>query len=341
MTSKPQVSVLRSYAEFLAIETEWRELFAEAGEQHSFLRHSWLCASWELAFKRFPNRLRVVIVRRDGRLSVAGCFVLGYRRLRPVARLLGSAFPQLDDVLWRASEFAVTDTVLMLRALARSARLPLWLDLWSLRDDSILARALAESGLSRRLRHVEQSVQLLLGPYAGFDEYFETLSHNLRVDHRRRLRRFSAMPGFAHVAESPATGRETLHWLFSAKREWIARKDWRADWLTSGFIDTFFERLSTWGRDEPEVRIASLRVENRIVAASLSLIEGPRVNFAILTHDPALDQQSPGRTLTLLEIAAAFERPGCKEFDFGHGSVGWKQRLAQQRHDVTSERIRL
>lgn len=334
------VSVLRSYRELLDVEAEWHELFAAADRPHAFLRHSWLCASWLASAPHFPNGLRVVLVRRDGRLSAACAFIFGYRRLRPIASLLGSALPQLDEVLCRPSEFALADTVTMLRALARASLLPRWLNLTSLRDDSLLHEALGQSGLPRQVRKTMQSVLVPLDRHASYAAYFETLSHNLRVDHRRRLRRLADMPGFTHVVETVETGRDTLRWLLAAKRQWLAREQFRSAWLEGRFADRLFAHLAGWVRDQPQMRIASIRAGERIIAASLSLLDEDRVQYAVVSHDPDFGQQSPGRTLTLLEIAAAFDR-GAKEFDLGYGEVGWKQRLGNESRTVTAERILL
>lgn len=338
--STPTVSVLNGYDQLLALEDEWRDLFASTDRPQAFLRYSWLCASWEAVSRHFPDQLKVVVVRRDGRLSAACAFVLGYRRLRPVARLLGSTFPQLDEVLYRPSEFARTDTILMLRALGADSWLPRWLELRTLRDDSLLSEALASSGMPRQVRKTWQAVWLALDRHVSYEAYFDTLSHNLKVDHRRRMRRLGEMPGFAHVVETLHTGQHTLRWLFSAKRQWMERQNKLSSWLESEVADRLFERLAGWGRDEPEMRIASLRVGGRIIAASLSLLEGHRVKYAVMSHDPEFGQHSPGRTLTLLEIAAAFEH-SAREFDLGYGDTHWKLRLANLQRKVTVERIRL
>jgi CelD/BcsL family acetyltransferase involved in cellulose biosynthesis len=334
------VSILRTYRELVDAEGEWQELFAAADRPHGFLRHSWLCASWRALPPHFPNALRVALVRRDGRLSAACAFVFGYRRMRPIASLLGSAFPQLDEVLCRPSEFAAADIALMLRELGRASLLPRWFNLTSLREDSLLFAALGEAGMPRQVRKKYQSVFVPIHRHTSYEAYFETLSHNLRVDHRRRLRRLAELPGFAHVVETGETGRDTLDWLLAAKRRWAEEGQIRSAWLETGLLDRLLHHLAIGARDAPAIRVASLRVGDRIIAASLSLLDDYRVQYAVVSHDPEFGQHSPGRTLTLLEIAAAFAR-GVQEFDLGYGEVGWKLRLGNGIRNVTAERILL
>lgn len=73
---------------------------------------------------------------------------------------------------------------------------------------------------------------------------------------------------------------------------------------------------------------------------SLCYVEGDVVLPSKIAHDPAFSRLSPGRTLLLLLIEAAFAR-GSAEFDLGHGTMERKARLAVSPRDLTSERIRL
>ena len=65
-------TVLKRYEEFLALEDEWRELFAAAERPIPYQRHSWLRLCWEMVWRRPLNRLRVIVVRdRSGALVMA------------------------------------------------------------------------------------------------------------------------------------------------------------------------------------------------------------------------------------------------------------------------------
>jgi CelD/BcsL family acetyltransferase involved in cellulose biosynthesis len=337
--SEVQVSVLATYDEFVAIAAEWSELFAVAERPTSFQRHAWLRTSWELAWRRFPNNLRVILVRRDGVLTVAGCFVFGFNRLRPIVRPLTSTLPQPDELLWRPSPHTDADAALLLEALRREAWLPTRMIL-RVRSDGLLGRSVAARNWPHRVIRRSEEAFVPLDAYANYDTYFASLSQNLKVDHRRRLRRFAEMPGFVHLAEPYNEAKDTVAWLLDTKRAWLARRGRKTAWLKSGLVDRFFARLHQLP-GKPEVRVASLRVAGGIVAASLSLIERDWMKFAIVTHDPAFGKHSPGRSLALLEIAAAFARGGIREFDLGVGDLDWKRRLTADSRWTSWERVRL
>src|SRR5690606_10595786 len=52
-------TVLHRFADFLALEPEWRELHAAAERPFTWQRHRWLRLSWELVWRRPLNRLRI------------------------------------------------------------------------------------------------------------------------------------------------------------------------------------------------------------------------------------------------------------------------------------------
>lgn len=333
------VAVLKSFKAFSAIEPEWRELFAAAERPTPFLRHRWLRLSWELQARRFPNRLRVVLVRQHGVLMMAGAFVLGLRRLKPQFQFLASGTPQYHDVLWRKSDGTAEQADLLLDTLISETVLQAKLATRYLRDVSPLRAAVEARGLEQRIFHEWPSPYVALGRHADFAAYLDTLSPKLRDDHRRRLRRYSG-GGFRYAHEAGAAARDVVQWGFDSKRHWLDRNEQQADWLRNGHVDRFFASFLDGADDVPETWVASLRSEGKVFAASVVFIERDAAFFSKITHDPAFDRHSPGRTLTLLLIESAFQR-GLSEFDLGVGSLDWKRRLQPVVRTSTIESIRL
>jgi len=333
------VSVLRSFRAFLAIEAEWRELFAAAIHPTPFLRHRWLRLSWELRARRFPNRLRVILIREHGRLVMAGAFVLGMRRLKPQFEFLASGTPQYHDLLWRTSGSTARQAELLLEVLLTETALQAKLATRYLRDISPLRPAMRAAGLEQRVLFEWPSAYVALDAHTSFDAYLATLSSNLRLDHQRRLRRY-ADAGFVYALERGEAAREVVQWCFDSKRRWLDRTKQEADWLKSGYVDRFFASFLDGEDDVPESWVASLRSAGQLMAASVTFIERDAAFFSKITHDPTFDRHSPGRTLTLLLIEAAFRR-GLKEFDLGVGALEWKQRLQPAMRTSTIESIRL
>lgn len=332
-------TVLRRYEEFRALEPEWRQLFADAERPATWLRHRWLRVCWEQVWRRPFNRLRVILIRdAAGRLVMAGAFVLYFYRLIPTVEFLNSRTPQSEDVLWRPSPDTAAQAALLLETLIAHTGMAPMLRVLRIRDDSPLLAAAIARGLRRRVREKVGSPFIRLRDYADYDAWFAGLSHNIRVDHRRRLRRLGEMPGFTYTHDTGDAAREALRWSFDRKREWLVRRQRRAPWLTSGLVDRFTIAFLDADDDVPETWVATMRVGERIIASSTVYIERDTAFYSKIAHDPAFGKHSPGRTLTISEIQAVFAR-GLREFDLEQGTVEWKRRLTGAERVVTSERI--
>lgn len=332
-------TVLSRYDDFLALEGEWRELFAAAERPATYQRHRWLRLSWEMVWRRPFNRLRVILIRdRSGALVMAGAFVIYFYRLVPTVEFLNSRMPQYEDLLWRPSSDTAAQADLLLATLIGHVGIAPMLRALRLRDDSPFKSAVAARGLRRSVRETLSSPYLAIGEYRDYEHYFSTLSHNLTVDHRRRMRRLTEMPGFSYTHDTGAEAEAAIGWQLDTKRDWLAERGHTAKWLSSGHVDRFLARFLADGEDLPEVWVGTFRLGAAIVANAISLVERDIVHFFKIAHDPEYGKQSPGRTLTLNEIEYAFAR-GMREFDFGQGTVEWKRRLTTAERTVTSERI--
>jgi len=332
-------TVLRRYADFLALEAEWRELFAAAERPLTSLRHRWLRLSWELVWRRPFNRLRVVLIRdAEGRLVMAGAFVIHFYRLVPTAGFLTSGIPQYEELLWRPSPHTAAQATLLLETLARATGVAPMLRVLRLRADSPLHAAVEARGHTRRVRIRMPSPFLRLGDRHDYESYFASLSQNIKVDHRRRLRRLAELPGFSYTHDTGEPARAAIRWSFDTKRKWLVRRGLTAKWLSSGLVDRFLLAYLEGADDVPETWVATFRLGDRIIASTISFVERDLVTFSKIAHDPDYGKHSPGRTLALNEIAHAYGR-GLAEFDFGPGTVEWKRRLTGTERLLTSERL--
>jgi CelD/BcsL family acetyltransferase involved in cellulose biosynthesis len=334
-------TVLRRYADFLALEPEWRELFAAAERPMPYLRHRWLRLSWEMLWRRPFNRLRVVLIRdRTGALVMAGAFVIRFYRLVPTVEFLHAGVPQYGELLWRPSPETAAQAALLLDTLLRSTRFAPVLRALQLRDDSPLKAAILARGLRSRVRRSQAAAFVPLRHYRDFEHYLSTLPGKLRPDHRRQLRHLAELPGFGYQHETGAAAAAAIRWSLDTKRKWLAERGYVAGWLSGGLVDRFLARFLAGSDDVPECWVGTLRVGGSIIATSISFIERDTVYFSKIAHDPAFGRYSPGRTLTLNEIGHAFARH-MAEFDMGRGTIAWKRRLTPAERLVTSERIRL
>lgn len=333
------VEVVRDLGAFLPLRNEWEALRARARFASSFLSHKWLRLSWEMHGSRWPDRVRVVLVREDGQLVMAGAFVLNFFNFLPAIGFLGSNTPQSDDVLYVASARSTAHARAVLTALRQQVWSARTLRSQRLRDDSPLLAAAAEMGLTMRTRNRIAAVQLTLSKYDGFEQYLDSLSRKTREGHRRQWRRIQELDGFRYVHETGEDRFAAIAWLLDTKRRWARAKNKTAPWLQDRTIDRFTERLLR-GEDAPEFWVPTMRIGDRIIAAKLCLVERETLNYSKITHDPEFDLYSPGFTLNVLMIRDAFAA-GLQRIDFGHGTVETKRRLSKEIGQVLVERIEL
>lgn len=331
--------VLRDLPAFLAVREEWEDLRARARFAAVAQSHKWLRLSWELLWRRFPNQLRIVLVRENGRLVMAGAFVVFLFRGWPAVHFLDSGTPQSDDVLYLASGDAVAQASQLLIALRRSLLLPLTLRARRLRDDSPLLAAAAAMGWNRRTRQHTIATTLELADFADYDAYLQSLSNKTRGGHRRHLRQLMELDQFSYRHETGEERFAALKWLLDRKREWLERKGLSGDWLKDHSFDRFADAL-LHGDDVPDFWVLTMRTGERIIAAKLCFVERETLNYSKITHDPEFDRLSPGFTANVLMIREAFAA-GFTRIDMGHGNYNTKSRLTKRTHEVMAARIEM
>ncbi len=333
------VEVLRDLRAFLALREDWEALRARARFASVFLSHKWLRLSWELTWRRPFNRLRIVLVRDNGRLVMAGAFVLYLFNGWPAIGFLNSGTPQHDDVLYEPSAETEARARALLLALRSSVAFPRTLRSQRLREDCPLRAAAAAMGLVSRTRNRLIAVSLDLSRHASYEAYLGQLSKRTREGHRRQLKRLEALEGFRYRRETGDNRFEAIAWLFERKRRWAIEKGVAADWLQNRHIDRFTDRL-LHGDDAPDFWVLTMRLGPRIIAAKLCFLERDTLNYSKITHDPEFDTYSPGFTANVLMIRDAFEA-GFTRIDLGQGNFETKRRLSKQTHEVLVERIEL
>ncbi|SEM11503.1 GNAT family N-acetyltransferase [Streptacidiphilus jiangxiensis] len=129
--------VLRDERALEALAGEWNALQEQSPGATPFQCHAWL-ASWWHSYGR-PGRLRLVTVRRDGRLIALAPFYRDGAALRP----LGAEITDFHDVLLDA-EYAEEGAARLAAALAAELRGPFArLDLPEVRGDAAIHRLFA------------------------------------------------------------------------------------------------------------------------------------------------------------------------------------------------------
>jgi CelD/BcsL family acetyltransferase involved in cellulose biosynthesis len=334
--SSLSVTLISTFAEAEAIQTEWRELYDASGSRNPFASPDWLMP-WARHFVREPE-LTVHAVSRDGALvGIAPWYV---RRTRPSlcrVQLLGSgrhdALTELPQILSMPSE-----TRSVLRAvLGHWSQAPGkwdWLELPMLEDQGWfepewLTGALGNGGLVQH-KVTRPSVVLALPP--DVPALHGLLKRNLLESiHRAHNRLDRTGRPWAIAAHTQAADlRRTLPVLagLHAARAGLAGRQRHGDQLAEpgrlAFLADAVAEMAQRGRAE----ILTLDVEGTAIAAQLVLRAPDATYLGVSGVDPAWWRFSPVTLLQLRAAESAIGR-GHGEFNLSTGPAVAKLRWSE------------
>jgi CelD/BcsL family acetyltransferase involved in cellulose biosynthesis len=333
-----KTSIVTRFDAFMALEPEWTGLFEAAADAPPALRHHWLALAWRNAERHWMSPI-VVLVRRNGRLAMAGAFALGVDRFKPSIEFLKASLPSADEVLWRASLRAEDDAVSLLEALRSHFVLPRIMRHGRFIEASPLLAAIRRLGLPHQDRAGSANHALSLKPFDGFPAYLDHLGRNLRHDHRRRMRRLEEAGPFTFRREQGESARPTLAWLLDIKRRWLDERHASAPWLSHRRVDQFLDDL-LFNSSAPPWSLWTLALDGNPLAAQLSFEERNSWHFQMVGHDPAAKHFAPGRTVILLTIEQGFAA-GIRRINLGRAGSNWKDPLVNVSEPVLGMKVRL
>ena len=312
--------VIRDPAAFDGLAGEWDALVDRCAPATPFQSHAWL-SSWWQSYGR-PGRLRLVTVRRDGRLVAVAPLMLRHRLL-PVLVPVGAGLTDFLDVLVD-DDHADEAAAFLARALDRELGLARpWsvLDLRELRQDAA-ARQLADHwrGAARTL---PDSVCQHL-PGVPVEELLTRLPGKTAQRTRVKLRKLAAAGVETRLvppAEVPAAIAElmVLHEL-----------QWRGRGATPEHLrERFAQHLCrAAGRMSPADRagVREYRLDGRLIASDLTL-QGPDLAAIYFygVHPDVRDQLDIAGMLFRESLAHA-AGTGRRELSLLRGDEPYKQR---------------
>ncbi|MFI6105769.1 GNAT family N-acetyltransferase [Streptomyces sp. NPDC051310] len=271
------VTVCRDGEEFGRLAGEWAGLHRGCAAATPFQAHSWL-HSWWTSYGT-PGRLRVVLVRRGGRLVAAAPLRLVPGPV-PVLTPLGGAITDFSDVLVDdACEEAVAALTRALGELARSAVI----DLREVRAGAVAERVWAQW---RGPRHrLADSVCLDLPPLP-IDGLVGRLPRARAQRARAKLRRIENA-GVEERVVPPVEIPQALERLLELhRRQWEGRRV-TSEHLTRRFAE-HLQRAVRPMAESGNAMVTEFRIAGDVVAANITLMS-PRLSGAYLYGaDPAL-----------------------------------------------------
>ncbi|MFE2378991.1 GNAT family N-acetyltransferase [Streptomyces sp. NPDC059398] len=272
------VTLCRDERQFAALETQWAALHRGCAAATPFQSHSWLY-SWWLSYGT-PGRLRVVLVRRGGRLVGAAPLMLAHRPL-PLLVPLGGSISDFSDILIDGTQPPGTLAALT-EGLLRAARHTV-IDLREVRPGAAAERLYDRwPGARRRL---SDSVCLEL-PAEPIEQLVKRLASARAQRVRAKLRKLDAL-GIEErdVAEHEVPGaiRELLR---------LHELQWRGRGVTPEHLrPRFAEHLTRATRRmvrDGDAVLTEYRLDGAVVAANVTLHSAQLSGGYLYGADPQL-----------------------------------------------------
>jgi CelD/BcsL family acetyltransferase involved in cellulose biosynthesis len=299
-------------AEFEALAEEWDQLALRTGST-PFCRPGWI-GPWWRAFG--AGELLLVTCRRDGALT--GVLPLGRRRglLRGCANVHSGLFDVVaaDD----------TDAEALLRLALRQGR---GVSFERLEGGGRLAsaarRVAGEAGCRVETLATVPASQIAAG--GSWEDYEAGLKSKRRSNNRRIAKRLAKL---GEVGVRQAEDADGIGALFEDFLR-LEANPWKLERGTairqSAAQRDFYEQVIRWGVADGSVRLVLLTLDERPVAAQLS-IDGKGRRFGLkIGFDEELSRYSPGLFLQLREIRRSLEVG--LSFDMGTGDEPLKREL--------------
>ncbi len=318
------IEVVRDYASFLHLETEWNHLLEESHDDCIFLRHEWFRLFWR-HFLGEQNKAAIYTVRqREALVAVAPCW-----------SVMGSISAMVNDHSWRYDFIYKEEAGL-------SALLDYWIRQapaasfqFNLIPETSPTIQLIQKWGSRFYWYAYQSctppylsIHGSLGRWGSWAGYFSKRSGHFRSNINRRERR---------LQEQGALSLET-----------VASLDHLADALDDGFrieamawkgeagsaieksaqLVAFYAELADEAAKKGWLRLYFLKLNQKRIAFNYSLIYKKKLYLIKPGYDPAYAKDTPGHLLTKKIIQQAFEDQ-LIEYDFLANPERWKMDWAE------------
>ncbi len=313
------VEVIRSRADFHALEADWNDLFTRSGRPDQlFQSFNWLW-HWANHFLDDEDALRIVVGRRAGRLVMAWPL--------KAASCLG-----LTKLVWMGEPVSpYGDALVEPGPLAEATLLEGWRRVQSLGADvAHLRKVRSVAAVHKIIAKHSTPCEIRGAPFADFrgegnlDAVMERQSSKTRSNRRRVLRRLQATGSlsFSNLAppvDAPALVRRT----FEIKRDWLADKGRFSPAIENDATLSFFLDAASDLRRPVETLFDSVDCDGTAIAVAISFAHKNEAFGHILAHSPDRDRRGAGALLVEHVMRSSFER-GMARFDMLAPADGYK-----------------
>ena len=309
------------------VEKDWKDLYLRVESENPFLSWEWNIA-WIQAFADHKN-IRVVIVEDANEVIAIAPFVLEKTR---VMFLSDSLFADYMDILTARQADEVFD--LIFSSLSEATK---WdkLDLLTIPETSLNSKAIEMA--VRKLAIFTERRCIHLNPYVDttkdFDKYIEGRSKGIKKELRRTRNKLANESASWEFFE--AQSNEEKEWVLDSLIKFhLQRQDNKVG--TSIFGDKvnrdFYRELITTKEMPWAIHLAGIRIDDRLVTASVSIICGKVFYYWITAFDYSLGGGSVGNYHVKLLLEKCF-RENIDRFDFMGGTESYKMRWSEVTYD--------
>ncbi|MFF3287964.1 GNAT family N-acetyltransferase [Streptomyces sp. NPDC003023] len=324
------VTLCRDQDAFARLGPEWDRLHGDCVTATPFQSHAWL-HSWWLSYGT-RGRLRVLLVRRDGRLIGAAPLMLTHGPM-PLLVPLGAGISDHCDVLVDGGH-ARAATGALEHGLDRAARHAV-VDLREVRPGAAAER-LYETWKGARAR-LTDSVCMEL-PAAPIEELVKRMAGSRAQRVRAKLRKIDALEIEAHTVPEPEVAEAVAHLLRLHELQWRGRGV-NVEHLRPRFAAHLVRATRAMTRRD-EARLTEYRMDGAVVAAGLTLRSGSMAGGYLYGADPGLrDRKVDVAAMLLRHDAQQAAEGGLGVLSLLRGSEPYKNHWRPE--TVTNQRLLL
>lgn len=159
--------------------------------------------------------------------------------------------------------------------------------------------------------------------FASFEDYWKSLSSNLRNGTKRRRRRLDELGPVEMKFETEAgPRREAILWALQQKADWLARKKMGNDFITTPRFREFLLAYALQAGQHAGLSVLTLRLKGEIIACKVGTFDQTCFEGFITVYDPAYENYSPG--VHLLQMNLEWCAATGRDYDFRIGDEAYK-----------------
>ena len=330
-----QTEIVTSPDRLAEIGPAWDALWSRSS-QSVFQSHGWIMAWFGSRAAGDRSRLRIGLCWADGQLLAAMPFITrrhrGVRVLEWAAKDCSDYCDALVDPDQDAGRQAIEE---VWAAVVASTGFDVAY-LSHVRPDAAVGTLFTRWSQSMRLKpghRSARSLQVGSGEASGH-AWFRSLNKKARNNHTRGMRILGETGSVSvRVSKAGHAADAVLERMIALKQEWLVRTGQKNEILDN---DAFVLRalIKEFARQDV-LQVFSLHCDEALVAGSLNIVSGTRMQAFFAAYDPAFDRASPGTLVMVEYLTWAFDH-GMTEVDFLCGEEQYKFKFATAQTNLAS-----